>query len=328
MNSLREIAEVIHRARRFFLCGHINPDGDSIGSVLALGLVLEIMGKEVIMASPNPIPENLIFLPGVDRITNDFGRLSDIDTFIMLDCSEPDRLGSEVAELAKTAREIIVLDHHPVVDCAADYYYIDEHAAATGEIVYDLLELMDIFFAQEIAVCLYTAIITDTGSFQYRNTTAQTHRRVACLLTAGVDVAQVSISLYGERSLTHLKAVGAALNNLKLAADGQLAWISMTREILTRISATDEDCDSLINYPRMIKGVEVALLFQEIEPELFKIGFRSKGSVDVNKIAVAFGGGGHVLASGCRLSGKLPEVEATVLSMVKQSLSLLRKVVK
>ena len=328
MNSLREIAEVIHRARRFFLCGHINPDGDSIGSVLALGLVLEIMGKEVIMASPNPIPENLIFLPGVEKVVTDFRQLSGIDTFIMLDCSEPDRLGSEVAELAKTAREIIVLDHHPAVDCSADYCYIDEHAAATGEIVYDLLELMDIFFAKEIAVCLYTAIITDTGSFQYRNTTAQTHRRVACLLTAGVDVSRVSISLYGERTLTHLRAVGAALSKLKLAADGQLAWISMTREMLVEISATDEDCDSLINYPRMIKGVEVALLFQEIEPELFKIGFRSKGSVDVNKIAVAFGGGGHVLASGCRLSGKLPEVEATVLSMVKQSLSLLRKVVK
>ena len=326
MNSLREIAEVIHRARRFFLCGHINPDGDSIGSVLALGLVLEIMGKEVIMASPNPIPENLIFLPGVNRITTDFGQLSAIDTFIMLDCSEPDRLGSEVAQLAKTAREIIVLDHHPVVDCAADYYYIDEHAAATGEIVFDLLELMNISFVQEIAVCLYTAIITDTGSFQYRNTTADTHRRIARLLTAGIDVSRVCISLYGERPLTHLRVVGAALNNLKLAVDGQLAWISMTREMLSEINASDEDCDSLINYPRMIKGVEVALFFQEIEPQLFKIGFRSKGRVDVNKIASAFGGGGHVLASGCRFSGKLPEVENAVLAMVKQA--LLRNVVK
>ena len=326
MNSLREIAEVIHSARRFFLCGHINPDGDSIGSVLALGLVLELMGKEVVMASPNPIPENLIFLPGAERIITDFRQLSKIDTFIMLDCSEPHRLGSEVAELAKTARQIIVLDHHPGVDCVADYYYIDDHAAATGEIVYDLLELMNILFTQEIAVCLYAAIITDTGSFQYRNTTAETHRRTARLLTVGVDVSLVSNSLYGERPLTHLRAVGVALNNLKLAVEGQVAWISVTREMMQKISATDEDFDGLINYPRMIKGVEVAIVFQEIEPELFKIGFRSKGSIDVNKIAFTFGGGGHVLASGCRLSGRLPEVEGTVLSTVKQA--ILRNVVK
>ncbi|ACV63928.1 phosphoesterase RecJ domain protein [Desulfofarcimen acetoxidans DSM 771] len=326
MNSLAEIAEVIHRTRRFFLCGHVNPDGDSIGSVLALGLGLQRLGKDVIMASPNPVPENLFFLPAADRIITVGSSMPETEIFIMLDCSEQERLGPAMGELSKTADQIIVLDHHPFVRCAADYYYIDPAAAATGEIVYDLLELMEIYFDPEIAVCLYTAIITDTGSFQYSNTTADTHLRAARLLASGVDVPAVGISLYGERSLTHLKTLGAALNNLRMDAGGRLAWIILTREMLDEISAADEDCENLINYPRMIKGVEVALFFQEIDEELFKISFRSKGSIDVNKIAGAFGGGGHVLASGCRLSGKLSEVEETVIFMVKQA--LLRNVVE
>ncbi|WP_066635290.1 DHH family phosphoesterase [Desulfolucanica intricata] len=320
MNSLGEIANVIRRARRFFLCGHVTPDGDSIGSVLALGLALESLGKEVILASPEPVPESLSFLPSAKRIRINFNKAPDFEIFIMLDCSEVDRLGAKISEVAKLAQQKIILDHHPTSGCTADYCYIDDTAAATGEIVYDLLEILDIEFTPEIATCLYTAIVTDTGSFQYQNTTPKTHLRASRLLSSGVDVARVSTSLFGEKPLAHIRIVGVGLKNLKLSPCGQVAWISITREMLADLKVQDEYSEGLINYPRMIKGVEVALLFRELEPELFKVSLRSKSEIDVNAIAKVFGGGGHVRASGCRLEGKLAEVERQVLEEVYRAL--------
>lgn len=313
MSSLQEIAEVLRRSRRMIICGHVMPDGDCLGSVLALGLAMEEMGKQVTMVSPDPVPEALDFLPAANRIRYGGDGCGDCDVFVALDCSVPERLGP-YRSLIESSGTVVNIDHHDGAVAFGDMNYMDKDAAATGEIVFDLLELLGFPLNVSVGSCLYVAIATDTGSFQYENTTSQTHRRVARLLDCGVPAARLNILAFGEKPLIMLKVLEAALGTLELSPCGKVAWISVTRKILDRLLARDEHTDGLINYPRLIRGVEVALLFREISEGKFKVGFRSKGLVDVNRLAGIFGGGGHSRASGCILEGNLEEVKRKVVA--------------
>lgn len=314
MNRLAEIAMVIQRAERVLLCGHLMPDGDSLGSVLALGLTLEELGKKVTMAGPDPVPAIYNFLPGLERflVGDPPGGL--YDTLIVLDCSVPERLGKGYQDLLSRDTVIINIDHHAGSTPFGTYRYIDPQAAAVGEIIFDLLQLMQVSITLETATCLYTAIITDTGSFQYDNTKPDTHRRVARLLEIGVPAAQVNIRLYEEKPRVALLLLGAALNTLSVSPCEKVCWMTVSRDILRDTGAGDEHTDSLVNYTRSIRGVQVGLLFRELSDGKYKISFRSKDTVDVNRLAALFGGGGHPRAAGCVMQGDLGEIQEKIVA--------------
>jgi phosphoesterase RecJ-like protein len=314
MNNLADIAQAIDQADNVLICGHVMPDGDSLGSMLALGLVLEKLGKKVTMGGADRAPAIYEFLPGVDRYVAGGPPAGEYDTFIVLDCSVPERLGSGYQELLSSGMVVINLDHHAGSKSFGTYRYIDPSAAAVGEIVFDLFNIMKVDIPIEAAICLYTAIVTDTGSFQYENMRPNTHRRVAILLEIGVPAAQINQVLYEEKPRAVLDLLGLALNTISLSPCGKVCWMTVTRKLLSSAGAEDEHTEGLVNYARSIRGVQVGILFRETEDGDFKISFRSKGIVDANRLAAMFDGGGHPRAAGCVMRGNLAEIQGKVVN--------------
>ncbi|HUW63546.1 MAG TPA: bifunctional oligoribonuclease/PAP phosphatase NrnA [Spirochaetia bacterium] len=323
MATLAEVAGVLRGTDDAFVCGHVMPDGDALGSALALGWALEQLGKRVTVASPDPVPELYSFLPGVERLVTNGAGLSGHTAFVMVDCSVPARLGVYEEALKTESFGLVVnIDHHrPAGEPTAGLSYIDPGAAATGEIVFDLIELLGVPLTKDAATCLYTAIVTDTGSFEYESTSAGTHRRAARLIEAGVSVAAVNSCLYEEKPVASLLLLQRALGSLAFAAGGRVAFLSVTLADLAAVGARDEHTEGLINYARFVRGVEVAILFRETEPGRFKVGLRSKHRVDVQAVAALFGGGGHIRAAGCLLDGTLAEVQGRVLEAAERVVS-------
>lgn len=311
MNNLSDIAAAIKRSESFLICGHITPDGDCLGSVLALGLSLEAMGKKVVMAGPDPIPAVYEFLPGIERFQTGPPPEDDYDTIIVLDCSVPRRLGTGYQDLLAKQSVIINIDHHTGNGILGTYSFNDTGAAAVGEIVFDLLKLLQVKISRETAINLYTAIVTDTGSFQYDNVTPGTHRRVAELLEFGVPGFQINVALHEEKPKAALVLLKEALHTLTITPCGKVCRMTVTLEMLKKAGAVDEHTEGLINYCRSVKGVEVGLLFREVLEGTYKVSLRSK-NIDVNKLAAQFGGGGHEKAAGCVLKGDLQEIRDMV----------------
>lgn len=315
MASLEAVAASLQQAQKLFLSGHVMPDGDSLGSVLALGMALQQMGKQVVMASPDPLPELYRFLPGAEQlVSGERGLGRSFDTLVALDCSVPERLGIYRQYLEHPGLKVLVLDHHVGRDNFAHQAYCDSRAAATGEIVLDLLDLLPVRLTPDMATCLYVAIVTDTGSFQYDSTSPGTLRRAARLLEHGVQAAAVSNQLYAELPLGRLVALQSALNTLQITAGGRVAWAFITREVMEEKGVTEESMEGLINHLRSIKGVEVAVFFYQLASGHTKVGLRSKSRVDVNQLAGRFGGGGHVRAAGCTLSGDMQQIMEKVVA--------------
>lgn len=324
MNNLAEVATALLRSHNVVIAGHIMPDGDSIGSTLAIGLALEKIGKNVTMFSNEEIPEIYQFLPGADRIRQELPP-SGYDTLIMVDCSVKERLGEKLDSLFNDDVTLINIDHHATKEIFADINYIDPRAAATGEIIYDLLVHMDIDIDQQMAVNLYTAIVTDTGSFKYEGTTPDTHRRVANLLAKGIEVAEISRKIFEEKPLATINILKKVLPTLNVSDCGQLSWISLDWPTKELLKAKDEHTEDLITYPRQIRGVEVALFFKALSPETVKISLRSNQYVDVNKLAGKFGGGGHKRAAGCQIKGAFAEIKQQVITAALEAVKTERK---
>jgi phosphoesterase RecJ-like protein len=313
--ELRDVGRELKAARRLLFTGHVIPDGDCVGSMLALGLALEREGKEAAFVSPGPVPLIYSFLPGVDRVKIGPPVENGFDLVVVVDTSVPERLGDlfgTLEELRRSGSRILVMDHHLSARPFGDLNYFEPGAAAVGEIVFDLLKILNLKLDREIATCLYVAIATDTGGFCYETTTAATHRRVADLIEAGVDVRDVSRRLFEEKPFKSIEALRAALNNLELDPSGRVAWMVLDAETLKKLQVKDEHTDGLVNYARFIRGVEVALLFREVGEGQVKISFRSKKHVDVSRLAARFGGGGHLRAAGAVVKGDLGRVKEAV----------------
>ena len=313
VNSLSEIAAVIKGVKRTLICGHISPDGDCLGSALTLALALKGLGIEAVAAGPDPVPEIYSFLPGAASFHVGSPPVGDFDAMITVDCPEKHRLGREYQGLPEKISTVISLDHHQSLNLYGTYNYIDQNAAAVGEIVYDLLQLMGIGINHDLAVCLYTAILTDTGSFRYENTTADTHIRTAGLLQTGAPLNWVNTLIYEEKPLAAHLLLKEALKTLEISKDGKVAWLSISREALDAIGAKDEHSEGVVNSARSIKGVEIGILFHEQADGRVKVSFRSKHEANVDLLAQKFGGGGHKRASGCTVTGDLSTVMETVL---------------
>lgn len=321
MNKLKKnLSALIKNARNIVICGHAMPDGDSVGSTVAMGLLIKMMGKNVTVISSDQVPRSYEFLPGVKDVkgVGDFSEACDLA--IVLDCTDLNRGGDELAALLKKVPTIVNIDHHVSNHQFGHYNFVDPAAAATGELVYRLAGALGLTVTYDIAMNLYTAIAMDTGSFRYDNTTADTHRIAAELIGTGINVARINENLFERKEIITLRLLGRALSGINLSPCGRVSWITVPHSMMEEMNARDEHADGIVNYPKTAEGVEIGLLFREIEPGKIKVGFRSKETADVNKLAAKFGGGGHPRAAGCMIKGDLAEVEAEVVRTALQAL--------
>lgn len=317
MNSMEEIARLLLEHDNYLIIGHAIPDGDCIGSMLALYLGLNDTGKQVTLVLSDPVPDKYHYLSGWEM----FKKPSQLETIpynlIFLDCADQDRAGEKVLARIKDRSCIFNIDHHLQSEPFGDYTYVDPGAAATGEIIFGLLQAMQVPIRAEIADCLYAAIIMDTGGFLNSNTTSATMRITASLLESGADVDQARVRLFESKPRQEVLLLGLALKHIEFSDDGRIAWMSLPYEEVKALDALDFHPEGIINYTRMIDGVEVGMLLRETEPGIIKIGFRSKGTIDVAAIAAIYGGGGHRQASGARQEGTLEDVKQKVVKTVK-----------
>jgi len=303
----------IKESGRLAIMSHIMPDGDNVGSGLALWNALKKAGKDVCFILDDEVPKIYRFLKGADQVRRP-GDYERFDVVLALDCGDVGRLGRSGLYLEKNF--VINIDHHISNTQYGDINLVDAEASATGELIYQLIHQLDIELDKDIAECLYTAILTDTGQFQYSNTTALTHRVAAELMEIGVEVSLMFERIYQNSSKEKVILMKTALGSLEFYHNDSIACISLTLEQMKAAKAKDEDSDGLINLARDIECVEVAIFLKELEPGKIKVGLRSKKLVDVAAVALSFDGGGHVRASGCTLYGTIDEARQKVLDAV------------
>jgi phosphoesterase RecJ-like protein len=305
--------------QQVLVTSHLAPDGDCIGSMLALSAALAAQGVDVFTVYADKIPQAYGYLEGSNILLPSL--LPSIpETVILLDCTDLERVGPDLSPRLKQAKCILNIDHHVSNNYFGHYNLVEPQAAATGEIIYRLLQLIGTQITPAIATALYTAIVTDTGSFQFENTTATTLQIASELMTLGADLGAVRENLWEQRPLISLRVLAAVLPTLTMTPDGRVAWMYLDKDTADNLGATSENCEGLIDYPRSISGVEVGLFFREVEINKIKVGFRSKKLVDVNQVAGKFGGGGHRRAAGCTVSGTLSEVINQVLTVVSREI--------
>jgi phosphoesterase RecJ-like protein len=317
----REVVEAIAAGRRVLLFAHVYPDGDVLGSQLGLGLALRAAGRSAVFACVHQVPEPFHFLPGAGDVQQWKAGQNGFDLIVTLDCPDPGRLGGLLEGARGPGSRVLNIDHHGDNRGYGDVNWVDTGAAATGEMVYDLLEAAALPLTTDVAVNLYTAIITDTGSFRYSNTTPKTLRVAARLLEQGVDPAHVATAVYETRELAGLRLLGAILQRVEADPDGRLAWLVIDRAEMA--SPDLPEGEEFVNYPRSLRTAKVAVLFREL-PDAVKVSLRAKGEVNVARIAARLGGGGHPNAAGVVLATGLAEAKALVLGALREALSARR----
>ena len=312
-SSFAEIATALRASKNVVVISHVRPDGDAFGSQLAMALSLRELGKNVTAWNEDGLLEKYRFLPGCDMLTKPPSEAQYFDLAIALDTAVQSRLGTPAESVR--ADKWINLDHHPTNPRYGDLVYIDSSAPATGQILFELLSGERLPINRDIAENLFVAISTDTGSFQYPNTTARTFEIGAELLKRGVDVGRVSQLLYESYPRRRVELLRALLGTMQI--EGKVATFSLSLDVTRRLGVHPEDNEGLIDHLRAIEGVVVAVFFEELIEGKVRVSMRSKSeSADVAAICQQFGGGGHKLAAGARVRGTLAEVEARVMKAI------------
>ncbi|MBN2331916.1 MAG: bifunctional oligoribonuclease/PAP phosphatase NrnA [Deltaproteobacteria bacterium] len=314
---------VCSEARTVLIATHVNPDGDAVGSSLALAATLQKLDKQVVVYDPDPVPYMFRFLPGADLVVNTLPEHETFDLLILLDCSEPGRAGREMASFSGYRRTACI-DHHITNDHFAQFNLIDPQASATAELVYEVVAALDADFSRDVAVNLYTAILTDTGSFHYENAGPRSFAVAGKLVAKGVDPWMVAQHVYESEPLNRLQLLAYTLQTLRISANGKAACVTVTREMYAKTGTNAEHTDRLVNYPRSIDGVEVAFMLRQTGERSYKLSFRSRGMVDVASLAQEFGGGGHKNAAGCHLDGSADDIIAMVFAKLDDLLEVTR----
>ena len=309
----------IGEGRRFLLTCHLRPDGDALGSMLGLAAVLRALGKEVVMFNVDPVPEYLRFLPRADEVLRAAPAGERFDATFVTDTASRALLPA-VLPPPEVSGPWVIVDHHAAHDDFGDVLVRETDAVATGEVVLRLMADLGITrVPPDAAVPLYTAIVTDTGGFRYQGTTPTTMRLAADLMEAGADPWTVAYNVFEGWAPARMKLLGAVLETLETRHDGRVAVLTVTRETMARTAADDDMVEGLVNYARMLAGVEVAALVWEWRPNgdglpSTKVSLRSRGNVDVSRVAVALGGGGHRSAAGATVRGPIGDVHARVIA--------------
>jgi phosphoesterase RecJ-like protein len=317
----RRAIRLIERSSEIYLGTHVRPDGDALGSLLGLGLALEKAGHRVAALCADPVPASFTFLPGADRIRADAPSWR-AALGIVVDCDGLSRVGA-LEPVFASLPALIDIDHHGTDQAFGQERLVDPAAGATAEIVYDLLQEMDIPLDVDISTCLYTGVLTDTGRFCYGNTTSTSLRVAAELLAGGADAHLVARKVYEERSVAATHLLGLALTRLSPALGGQVVSSVLRREDFGKTGASPSDTEGIIDHLRAIGGPRVAILFVQPDDDYVRVSLRSDGSVDVSKIALGFGGGGHAMAAGCTVDGTAKTVEKEVLEAIRIALDRL-----
>jgi phosphoesterase RecJ-like protein len=315
-SKLDEIGRVLREHERFAVLSHIRPDGDALGSQLALALSLQQLGKKVRVWNEDGMLEKYSFLPRAELLTKPPHTGEDVDVAIALDTAIQNRLGTAFAAVRSTGVWINI-DHHLSNPGYGDLVYVDPTAPATGQIIFDLIKNQGFPFNREIAENLYAAISTDTGSFQYSKTSARTFEIAAELVCTGINVGRLSQQLYENYPRRRVELLRELLRTMRFERSGRVASFSLTLKTAAELQVLPEDNEGLIDHLRAIRGVIVAVFFEELADGKVRVSMRSKSdAVDVCAICQKFGGGGHTLAAGARVRGTLAEVEKNVLEEI------------
>jgi len=317
MKIYKQIWEKIVDSKNILLISHINPDGDALGSSLSLYPILKKMNKKVTVFNvTKPLPQYLDFLPNFNKITNKLPK--NIDLTISFDCGSFDRLGLE-----EKISFLINIDHHISNTNYGDINLIEADAASTSQVIYNLLKANNIEIDKDSATCLYTALVTDTGSFQYESVNSKVFEMAADLVSIGVKPDFISKMLFQRDRLSRLRLLAKAYDTIELCCEGKVAFVEVTKEMMEITGAIKDDTDTIVNSVRAIASVEIACMLRE-DDDGIKISLRSKNYADVSKVAVKYGGGGHIRAAGATIKDEFDFKK--VKKMLKEDLEeILRK---
>lgn len=319
--TFSEIAEVLREHDSFVVMSHVRPDGDAIGSQLALGHALEEMGKTVHYINEDGLPDNLAFLPHSDRVVQPSGEVLDVDVAIALDCATKPRLGANALVAAEKAKVWVNIDHHKSNPGYGDLNFIDSSSPATGQILYNFITSEGLPLSEVTRDAIYVAVSTDTGSFQYSGTTVATYEMAADLVSKGLNVGEINAKTYDSHPYRRVELLRRLLNSLVVSDDGRLADWKLAYAVQEELSLKPEDSEGLIDMIRAIEGVEVACFFEELESGEIRVSMRSKNpAIDVCEVAKQFGGGGHTMAAGIRTEGTLDGVREAVLEVLSSKI--------
>ena len=309
--------EAIRQRQRFVITSHSRPDGDAIGSQVAMAFALRELGKDVQMVDADPAPPQFQVFPGVGDIHVSPAVDGPFDAAIVMECGDLSRTG--VAGFEKYF--VINIDHHPGNTSYGAFNWFDPGAAACGEMVFDLIDALGVRLTPEIATHIYIAILTDTGGFHFSHITPRTFEICRRCTEAGAKPEAIARAVYDSSTMGRLRLMGAVLHNLEFEGGGRAAVAALTLKLLQETGATHEDSEGLINIPLTVKEILAVAFFKEIAPDSFRISIRSKGNVDVNRVANVFGGGGHKNAAGCSLNGPYPEVRQKLVAELTRALT-------
>ncbi|MBF0524870.1 MAG: bifunctional oligoribonuclease/PAP phosphatase NrnA [Deltaproteobacteria bacterium] len=312
---MESIINALREYDRFLICTHTEPDGDALGSVLALTEGLSLMGKQVTPYLEDRPTAQLRFLPGLEQISYHLNEITNYDVGIILDCGELERTGRNASRIGQI-RLLINIDHHQPRAQTGHLRLIDPSSSCTGEIIYRLLARLNQPITRNMALNLYTAIVTDTGSFTYSNTNQATFDMAGDLVARGVNPPEVSAHLYQSYPASRMKILSRALETIELTGHGRVAFMIVTQDMVKETGAGPNDTFGFIDFPRSISGVRLAVLFREVDPGIYNVSLRSKGQLNVAALAGRHGGGGHTNAAGLLFKGSAADFKQEALEYV------------
>ena len=315
--ALQLIVNAIGNGRRFVVSSHARPDGDSIGSALAMAYALRRLGREVRVVNADPAPGPMMAFPGVPEIEIANTVTGDFDAAIIMECGDLTRTG--VAGLDRFF--IINIDHHPGNTGYGHVNWFDSSAAACGEMVYDVVRALGVPLSIEIATHIYLAILTDTGSFHYSSISPRTFDICREALEAGVDPVRIATTVYDSNNVGRLKLFGALLSAMRLDRAGQVAILYLDHEMARTAGGTYEDTEGLINLPLTVKEIQAVVFFKQAEGDEYRVSMRSKGNVDIGAVAKEFGGGGHKNAAGCTVTGAIDALQNLFVEKMEEAIT-------
>ena len=325
LHGAEDVAAVMRSGSRFLITGHRGADGDAVGAALGLALLLDAMGKTSVVYSSEPYPRQFRFLTRADRVAVAIDPNERFDATLVVDCAVRELLGAGVPNDGRQGT-LCVIDHHLTQTAYGDINYLNPEAAAVGEMIYEIAAALQLPITKPLAEALYTSILTDTGSFHYSSTGPRTFRIAAELIEAGVEPWHMAEKIYETVPWARFELLRLMLNTIEVGCDGRYAMVVVTHDMFEKTGATREMTDGIINFARSIEGVEVAASFSQLEPGNprapgFQVSLRSRGSVNVARVAEGFGGGGHHNAAGGIANGDLASARRTVIDSVRSVLA-------
>jgi phosphoesterase RecJ-like protein len=334
--SVQKVVKAIKKYSQFIITSHIGLEGDALGSELALASLLHKLGKKAYVINSDEVPMNYTFLPGAQNVyqlsrhkkglvelRNRTGqRLNSkaLQVLCIIDCADKNRAG-KVLDLIKEKYIVINIDHHMGNKKFGTINWVDPQASSTGEMVYHLFKLLHVQIDKEDALNIYTAILTDTGSFRYSNTTSMAFYICDRLLKLGLEPAKIYANIYENNSLQDVNLIRKIISRLSFAANNKIVWVNINRAEFKKIKNRPGIKDEILDFAKLVAVVKVVIIFLQIEKRLIKVSLRSRSPIDVQKVALKFGGGGHKFASGCTINASLKQAKRVILEQVKRALS-------